>query len=172
MDERNLMGLDDECPPILPDGWQDEGFLDDTPLPETGAAEAAKPAADALNKDAEAAKEDVEPAAKAEKEGAERADSLSAELAALRVLYPELDAVPEEVAGSLAAGASLTAAYQAYREKELRRSVEALRKENSVLRRNAENAARSPVRGVTGAAVAASRGGDDFERGFDAGLEW
>ena len=114
-----------------------------------------------------------------ESEGPQRAASapqprrdLRGEVAQLRQIYPDVKSLPDSVARSVAKGAPLVAAYIAYRQQEGQRGAETLRKENAVLRQNADNAARAPVRGVGGGAHAAAQHKSLFEQGFDAGMNW
>lgn len=97
---------------------------------------------------------------------------LRAEVAQLRILYPDVKQMPDEVARAVSKGVPLLSAYQAWRERESSKAAAAMKKENKTLRQNAANAARAPVRGVTGGDTSSARGQSIFEEAFDAGLNW
>ena len=97
---------------------------------------------------------------------------LRAEVEQLRVLYPDLKEMPDEVAQSISKGVPVLQAYLAYRDKQSATAAAKLRKENQILKQNAANSARAPVRGVSGGDSTPQKQKDLFEKGFDAGWEW
>ena len=88
----------------------------------------------------------------------------AAEVALLRRVWPDFKELPEEVAQMAAEGESLVAAYAVWQGREHLKEAQALRAENDVLRRNADAAARAPVRGLKGSG---KQKVSDFERGMD-----
>jgi len=101
-----------------------------------------------------------------------RTRDLRAEVEQLRALYPEITEMPDEVAKSVSQGIPVLTAYLAYREKQSTQAAANLRKENQILRQNAANSAKAPVRGVTGGDSTPPKKKSLFEEGFDAGLNW
>lgn len=101
-----------------------------------------------------------------------RTRDLRAEVEQLRALYPEIKQMPDEVAKSVSQGIPVITAYLAYREKQSTQAAANLRKENQILRQNAANSAKAPVRGVTGGDNAPPKKKSIFEAGFDAGMNW
>ena len=97
---------------------------------------------------------------------------LRAEVAQLRTLYPDMKEMPDEVAKAVSKGIPLLTAYLAYREKQSASAAANLRKENTILKQNAANSAKAPVRGVTGGDNSAPKKPSIFEAGFDAGFNW
>ncbi|MDD6159616.1 MAG: hypothetical protein PUB51_00595 [Oscillospiraceae bacterium] len=85
-------------------------------------------------------------------------------------LYPDVQELPDEVARAVAGGTDLLTAYVAYREMQTRRDAQSLRKENQVLKQNADARARAPLCGVAGGGAAKSPAGALLE-GFDC-TEW
>lgn len=80
-----------------------------------------------------------------------RGRDFRAEIAEVREVYPDMKNIPDSVVQSAATtGHSLLREYAAYRQSEASKAAANLRKENKTLRQNADNAARSPVRGTTG----------------------
>lgn len=103
--------------------------------------------------------------------GAQRRD-LRAEVEQLRALYPEVKEFPDEVAKAVSTGIPVLTAYLAYREKQSAKTAASLQKENNILKQNAANSAKAPVRGVTGGDSSAPKKKSIFEEGFDAGFNW
>lgn len=101
-----------------------------------------------------------------------RTRDLRAEVEQLRALYPEIKEMPDEVAKAVSQGIPVITAYIAYREKQSAQAAANLRRENQILRQNAANSAKAPVRGVTGGDNAPPRKKSIFEAGFDAGMNW
>lgn len=101
-----------------------------------------------------------------------RTRDLRAEVEQLRALYPEITEMPDEVAKAVSQGIPVLTAYLAYREKQSTQAAANLRKENQILRQNAANSAKAPVRGVTGGDNAPPKKKSIFEEGFDAGMRW
>lgn len=97
---------------------------------------------------------------------------LRAEVAQLRILYPDVKQMPDEVARAVSKGVPLLNAYQAWREREGSKTAAAMKKENKTLRQNAANAARAPVRGVSGSDMSRQQGQTIFEKAFDEGFNW
>ena len=97
---------------------------------------------------------------------------LRAEVEQLRALYPDIREMPDEVALSVSKGVPLLTAYLAWREKGNTKTAANLRKENQILKQNAANSARAPVRGVTGGDNSPAKPASLLERGFDEGLKW
>ena len=95
---------------------------------------------------------------------------LRREVETMRALFPGVKEIPDPVAQAVARGVPLLSAFLVHREQEREKQTEALRRENRLLRQNADNAARAPVKGVSGGA--GERGRSLFEQGFDAGLSW
>ena len=94
-----------------------------------------------------------------------------AEMAQLKVLYPDFKQLPDEVITMAdTAGVSLLNAYQAYREKQNAKTAASVAKENRILKQNAASAAKAPVRGVSGGGVSLKKS-DPFEKGFDS-VDW
>ena len=90
----------------------------------------------------------------------------AAEAEQVRALYPDLREFPDEVAMDAAGGAGLLQAYLNYRERQAELEAEELRRENSVLRQNAETAARAPLRGVAGGGETETKPQGAFLRGL------
>lgn len=101
-----------------------------------------------------------------------RTRDLRSEVEQLRALYPEITEMPDEVAKAVSQGIPVITAYLAYREKQSTQAAANLRKENQILRQNAANSAKAPVRGVTGGDNAPPKKKSIFEEGFDAGMRW
>lgn len=97
---------------------------------------------------------------------------LRTEVEQLRALYPEIKEMPDEVAKAVSKGIPLLTAYLAYREQQSAKAAANLRKENRILKQNAANTAKAPVRGVTGGDSSAPKSKSIFEAGFDAGFNW
>ena len=76
---------------------------------------------------------------------------------------PAPDATPAPVTADASANANAPAAV----EPDYRAMYENLRRENEILRQNAQNAQSAPVQGVSGGG-AVSEPADDFLRGFDS----
>lgn len=93
-----------------------------------------------------------------------------AEVQQLRAIFPDMGTIPDEVAVQVAKGADLITAYTAYRAKESAKTAETVKHENKILKQNAANAVRSPVRGTTtgGRASTSLRGMAAFNKGFDS----
>jgi len=104
--------------------------------------------------------------------GTPKTRDLRAEVEQLRALYPDMKEMPDEVAKAVSKGIPLMTAYLAYREKQNAQTAANLRKENTILKQNAANAAKAPVRGVTGGDNAQGKGQSLWEKGFDAGFNW
>ena len=100
------------------------------------------------------------------------ARDFAAEVAQVKALYPDFKETPDEVALAVSKGVPLLSAYMAYRNKQSTKTVEALKKENAVLKQNAASAAKAPVKGVTGGGDATPRKKDPFEEGFDDADNW
>ena len=98
--------------------------------------------------------------------------NLRAEVEQFRALYPEVKEFPDEVAKAVSNGAPVLTAYLAYKDKQSTKAAASLRKENTILKQNAANTAKAPVRGVTGGDNAAPKQKSLFEQGFDAGMNW
>lgn len=97
---------------------------------------------------------------------------LRAEVEQLRALYPDVKEMPDEVAKAISQGVPVITAYLAYRDKQSAQTAANLRKENQILKQNAANSAKAPVRGVTGGDNAPPKKKSLFEEGFDAGFKW
>ena len=97
---------------------------------------------------------------------------LRTEVEQLRALYPDIKEMPDEVAKAVSKGIPLLTAYLAYREKESAKTAASLKKENNILKQNAANTAKAPVRGVTGGDNTAPKAKSLLEQGFDAGFTW
>lgn len=97
---------------------------------------------------------------------------LRAEVEQLRALYPDVREMPDEVAASVSQGVPVITAYLAYREKQSAKAAATLKKENQILKQNAANSAKAPVRGVTGGDSTPPKKKSLFEEGFDAGFNW
>lgn len=77
--------------------------------------------------------------------------------------------IPDEVINEATAGGKrLLDAYTDYESRGTRRETERLRKENSVLKQNAEAAARAPVKGTAGGGKTDTRASDPFLAGFNS----
>lgn len=98
--------------------------------------------------------------------------NLQAEVEQLRALYPEVTTFPDEVAKAVSTGVPVLTAYLAYRDKQSAKTAATLQKENNILKQNAANTAKAPVRGVTGGDNTAPKAKNLFEQGFDAGMQW
>lgn len=96
---------------------------------------------------------------------------LRSEVEQLRLLYPDIKEMPDTVAKDVAKGVPLMDAYQKYQIEQSNKAAETLKKENKILRQNAANVQRAPVRGVTGGGAAPQKS-DPFTAGFDAGWSW
>jgi len=96
---------------------------------------------------------------------------LRAEVEQLKLLYPDVREIPDEVAKKVASGSRVIDAYQAYLSQQSSKAAETLKKENKILRQNAANAQKAPVRGVSGGGVTPQKS-DPFSEGFDAGWNW
>ena len=185
--------LDALCPPILPEGWENGGGIpaespeeDSTgteaggggealwgaeeeqvapweePAPEAPEPEAAEPEPEA--------EEAAEPAPEEQPPEPLPGRNLRGEVEQLRLLFPEVKEIPDQVAKAVSRGVPLLTAYLAHREQEREAAAQALREENQRLRQQADAARRAPVRGVSG--TGPERAGSLFEQGFDAGLRW
>lgn len=97
---------------------------------------------------------------------------LRAEVEQLRALYPDVKEMPDEVAKAVSQGIPVLTAYLAYRDRQSAQAAATLRKENQILKQNAANSAKAPVRGVTGGDNAPPKKKSIFEEGFDAGFNW
>ena len=97
---------------------------------------------------------------------------LRAEVEQLRALYPEIKEMPDEVAKAVSQGVPVITAYLAYRERQSAKAAATLQRENQILKQNAANSAKAPVRGVTGGDSTPPKKRSLFEEGFDAGLNW
>lgn len=97
---------------------------------------------------------------------------LRAEVEQLRALYPEIKEMPDEVAKAVSQGVPVITAYLAYRERQSAKAAATLQRENQILKQNAANSAKAPVRGVTGGDSTPPKKKSLFEEGFDAGLNW
>lgn len=93
--------------------------------------------------------------------------NLREEVELARRLYPDMREIPGEVSAAVAAGSGFLDAYGAWRTRETARELEALRRENEVLRHNQDTLRRAPVTGVSGGGAAAEEAEDDFLRGFN-----
>ena len=150
----------------------------DAGMTEAAARVIAKDAADgkayALT-DEEEQKQQPAPAKTAEEKPAAEAPKtrdLRAEVEQLRALYPDVKEMPDEVAKAVSQGIPLLTAYLAYREKQSAKAAASLQKENTILKQNAANTAKAPVRGVTGGDTSAPKSESIFEKSFDAGFKW
>lgn len=77
--------------------------------------------------------------------------------------------LPDEVINEATAGGKrLLDAYTDYESRGTRRETERLRKENSVLKQNAEAAARAPVKGTAGGGKTDTSASDPFLAGFNS----
>lgn len=77
--------------------------------------------------------------------------------------------IPDEVINEATAGGKrLLDAYTDYESRGTRRETERLRKENSVLKQNAEAAARAPVKGTAGGGKTDTSASDPFLAGFNS----
>lgn len=93
-----------------------------------------------------------------------------AEVRALMEARPDLQTkrIPEEVVQACVRGKPLLAAYAEYEVKQERVEAERLRRENAILKQNAQAAARAPVSGTAGSGDAGAKPEDDFLKGFNA----
>ena len=80
--------------------------------------------------------------------------------------------MPDEVAKAVSQGVPVITAYLAYRERQSAKAAATLQRENQILKQNAANSAKAPVRGVTGGDSTPPKKKSLFEEGFDAGLNW
>lgn len=103
---------------------------------------------------------------------APRTRDLRAEVEQLRALYPDIKEMPDEVAKAVSQGIPVLTAYLAYRDRQSAQAAATLQKENQILKQNAANSAKAPVRGVTGGDNAPPKKKSLFEEGFDAGFNW
>jgi len=92
---------------------------------------------------------------------------LAGDVAQLKALYPDFKEVPDEVARAYSQGVPLLTAYLAYRDKQSSKAAGALKKENAVLKQNANSAAKAPIRGVSGGGQAQTKV-DPMVAAFDA----
>ena len=122
--------------------------------------------------DAKASEQQGEPAPKETSAPPPAGRDLRAEVEQLRALYPEVKEFPDEVARAVSTGIPVLTAYLAYREKQSAKTAASLQKENNILKQNAANSAKAPVRGVTGGDSSAPKKKSIFEEGFDAGFNW
>lgn len=93
-----------------------------------------------------------------------------AEVAELLQAHPELygKPLPQEVVAAAGAGKNLLSAYTEYEARQAAQEADRIRRENDILKQNAANAAKAPVKGVTpGGAPKTEKGEDDFLRGFN-----
>lgn len=90
----------------------------------------------------------------------------------LRTLYPDVKEMPDEVAKAVSRGIPVLTAYLAYRDRQSAQAAATLQKENRILKQNAANSAKAPVRGVTGGDSTPPKKKSLFEEGFDAGFNW
>lgn len=97
--------------------------------------------------------------------------NLRAEVEQLRMLYPDVKEIPDEVAQAVSRGVLLKDAYLAYVAGQSKQAAANLRKENKTLRQNAANAQRAPVRGVSGGDTGKQKT-DPYAEAFDAGWNW
>lgn len=97
---------------------------------------------------------------------------LRAEVEQLRALYPDVKEMPDEVAKAVSQGIPVLTAYLAYRDRQSAQAAATLQKENRILKQNAANSAKAPVRGVTGGDSTPPKKKSLFEEGFDAGFNW
>jgi len=94
----------------------------------------------------------------------------TAEAGELLSLRPQLRGqnLPDEVIQLAASGKSLLAAYLEYEAKQNTAETERLRKENQILKQNAEAAARAPVAGTTGGGETDTKPSDPFLEGLNS----
>lgn len=78
------------------------------------------------------------------------ARDFNAEVSQLKALYPEVKAIPDEVALDVSRGTPLVNAYIAWKGRQSEQAAASLKRENEVLKHNAASAARAPVRATTG----------------------
>jgi hypothetical protein len=94
------------------------------------------------------------------------------EVAELIAAKPELlgKQLPAEVQVAAAGGKRLIDAYRDYESKQKDAEAARLKKENKILKHNAETASRAPVKGVTGGGATDNEPEDPFVKGFNS--EW
>lgn len=95
----------------------------------------------------------------------------AAEVAQLLQARPELrgQQLPREVLTAAAAGKNLLLAYTEHENRQKAAEAEKAKQENDILKQNAANAAKAPVRGTAGGGAPKDKGGeDDFLRGFNS----
>lgn len=127
------------------------------PTPATSAAPAANPYGEQAN------------APVAQGQNGQR--DFGAEVQELLQARPQLvgKPLPEEVANAAVAGGKrLVDAYLDYEAAGAKREAERLRKENHVLKQNADAAKRAPVKGTTGGGKTDTRPSDPFLEGFNS----
>lgn len=119
--------------------------------------------------------EEEEPPAPAEPVSApapQTSRDIANEIRQLRIVRPDLKAVPTEVTQMIANGVDAVQAYLAWESDNNRKTAASLKKENEVLKQNAASAARAPVTGVTGGGATTGKPISKFEqdllRGFDS----
>lgn len=140
--------------------------------PETPAAESTEePASETAPAETEAESSD-EPQPVSEAPGASVSNGRDyrGEVEALLDAHPELvgTGVPDEVIRkSVRSGKNLLAVYEEHQLGEMKAELEKLRRENDVLRTNAEAASRAPVSSVSLGGSAASEPDDPFLTGFN-----
>jgi len=148
----------------------------DAGMTEAAARMIAKDAAEGntytLTDEEEKAQEATAPAPQPVADTAPKGRDLRAEVEQLRALYPDVKEFPDEVADAVSKGIPVLTAYLAYREKQSAKTAASLQKENTILKQNAANSAKAPVRGVTGGDSSAPKKKSILEEGFDAGFNW
>lgn len=95
----------------------------------------------------------------------------AAEVAELLQARPELrgQQIPREVLSAAAAGKNLLLAFTEHENRQKTVEVEKAQQENSILKQNAANAAKAPVKGTASGGSPKDKGGeDDFLKGFNA----
>lgn len=105
--------------------------------------------------------------------GGEAGRDLSYEAEELLAVFPQMrgKSIPTEVVlDSLRSDRTLTAAFADYSERQHRRALEELRRNDSRSRQNSSAAQHSPVRGVTGGGGTDTGPADPFLRGFNSEL--
>lgn len=93
------------------------------------------------------------------------------ELRQLRILRPNVKAMPDEVTKMIAQGINVTQAYLAWEADKTLKAASSLKKENEILKQNAASAARAPVSGVTGGGATTGKAKSAFEAAFEAGFD-
>jgi hypothetical protein len=94
----------------------------------------------------------------------------TAEAGELLSIRPQLrnQQLPDEVIQMVAAGKTMKDAYLEYEAKQQTAETERLRKENQILKQNAEAAARAPVAGTSGGGSTDQKAEDPFIVGFNS----